>query len=90
LSRAEGADLGATGSIARHAIDLFPTQTDAQLRLCARNAQRLKKADSTKRSLSKLHDILGWRGGDVARSSSALTSNSCQPTGSPGRAPPSP
>jgi uncharacterized protein YbjT (DUF2867 family) len=40
--------LGATGSVARVAIDLFLTQTDAQLTLYARNARRVKNIDPTR------------------------------------------
>jgi saccharopine dehydrogenase-like NADP-dependent oxidoreductase len=37
--------LGATGSVARVAIDVFLRDTDARLTLYARNARRLKKVD---------------------------------------------
>jgi uncharacterized protein YbjT (DUF2867 family) len=37
--------LGATGSVARHAIDLFLDEPGAQLTLYARNARRVKNGD---------------------------------------------
>lgn len=40
--------LGANGSIARYAIDLFLNQTDAQLTLYLRNASRLRNLDSNR------------------------------------------
>jgi uncharacterized protein YbjT (DUF2867 family) len=40
--------LGATGSVARHAVDLFLTETDAQLTLYVRNARRLKNVDPSR------------------------------------------
>ncbi|WP_141604050.1 SDR family oxidoreductase [Terrilactibacillus laevilacticus] len=40
--------LGASGSIARVAIDLFLKETDAQLTLYLRNSRRLKKLESSR------------------------------------------
>jgi uncharacterized protein YbjT (DUF2867 family) len=40
--------LGATGSVARYAVDLFLTETDAQLTLYVRNARRLKNVDPSR------------------------------------------
>lgn len=40
--------LGANGSIARHAIDLFLNETDAQLTLYLRNSRRLRNIDSNR------------------------------------------
>jgi uncharacterized protein YbjT (DUF2867 family) len=40
--------LGANGSIARHAIDLFLNETDAQLTLYLRNSGRLRNIDSNR------------------------------------------
>jgi uncharacterized protein YbjT (DUF2867 family) len=40
--------IGANGGIARHAIDLFLNQTDAQLTLYLRKARRLKRVDPSR------------------------------------------
>jgi uncharacterized protein YbjT (DUF2867 family) len=40
--------IGANGGIARHAIDLFLNQTDAQLTLYLRKARRLKEVDPSR------------------------------------------
>ena len=40
--------LGANGGIARHAIDLFLNETDAQLTLYLRNSRRLKNMESNR------------------------------------------
>jgi uncharacterized protein YbjT (DUF2867 family) len=40
--------LGANGSVARYAIDLFLNETDVRLTLYLRNARRLKNVDSTR------------------------------------------
>jgi len=40
--------LGANGSIARHAIDLFLNETDAQLTLYLRNSHRLRNINSNR------------------------------------------
>jgi uncharacterized protein YbjT (DUF2867 family) len=40
--------LGATGSVASYAIDLFLKETDAQLTLYVRNARRLKNVDPSR------------------------------------------
>jgi uncharacterized protein YbjT (DUF2867 family) len=40
--------LGANGSVARYAIDLFLNETDARLTLYLRNARRLRNVDSTR------------------------------------------
>jgi uncharacterized protein YbjT (DUF2867 family) len=43
-----GLILGANGSVARYAIDLFLNETDVRLTLYLRNARRLKNVDSTR------------------------------------------
>lgn len=40
--------LGATGSVARYAVELFLKETDAQLTLYVRNARRLKNVDPSR------------------------------------------
>ncbi len=40
--------LGANGSVACYAIDLFLNETDARLTLYLRNARRLRNVDSTR------------------------------------------
>ena len=59
--------LGATGSVARHAVDLFLTETDAQLTLYVRNARRLKNVDPSRARVIE-GDVL-----DAARLKEAMT-----------------
>jgi saccharopine dehydrogenase-like NADP-dependent oxidoreductase len=59
--------LGATGSVARHAVDLFLTETDAQLTLYVRNARRLKNVDPSRARVVE-GDVL-----DAARLKEAMT-----------------
>jgi uncharacterized protein YbjT (DUF2867 family) len=59
--------LGATGSVARHAVDLLLAEADAHLTLYVRNARRLKNVDPSRARVIE-GDVL-----DTARLKKAMT-----------------